>query len=822
VNQIRERFSDIWDKAKKNKLYAALALLFVLLLVVVIALLSSPKPDILTPEERTWLNQHPGIKLAPDPSYPPFEYFDEKGIYKGIIADTIHIIENQLNYKFTIVRYDTWDDTLTAVKNREVDGITAAQISTDREDSLKFTEPMVRIPIVFLNRKGESTDLTIDKIGNMTIAITENNGIHEFIEKDYPNLHLLLTKDDQEALNAVSFKHADIAIVNLSIATELIKKQGYTNLQIAGNTDQTNDLAIATRNDWPILNRIMQKGLNSISAAESQAIQDKWMGLGNSNSGISNQVWKTIFVIIIVVFLALLFVLIWNSVLRNKVAQRTNELAQSEEKYRLLVENAAEGVIVTHRTSVVFVNQTALDLTGYTREEALNVDVTKITYPDDRERVWKKIAMNMGLDKPAVYYHCRIIAKNGDVRWLSNHSVEILWEGKHAGLTLFTDVTDQRKAEEQIQRQLQHMASLRTAETAITASMDQSLTFRILLDQIIGQLGVDAADILLLNPVTQTLEFAVDQGFRTGFTRGTRLRMGRGFAWQAITERKVIQASRKSLQPSYLESPDLINEGFYSYIGTPLIVKGAVKGVLEVYHRSILNPDSEWMEFLEAIAGQAAIAIDNASLFEELQRTNLELTISYDATIEGWAHALELRDGETEGHSKRVCQMTMMLASAFNIPPEEMVHIRRGALLHDIGKMGIPDSILLKPGPLTPEEWKIMRMHPIYGRDLLAEVEHLRPALDIPFCHHERWDGTGYPQGLKREEIPLAARIFTVVDVWDALTSDRPYRSHWSTENAHRYLVEQSGKQFDPQVVDAFIRLQGLKPKSESLAYPEL
>jgi putative two-component system response regulator len=181
-----------------------------------------------------------------------------------------------------------------------------------------------------------------------------------------------------------------------------------------------------------------------------------------------------------------------------------------------------------------------------------------------------------------------------------------------------------------------------------------------------------------------------------------------------------------------------------------------------------------------------------------------QLTYAYDATLEGWARALDLRDHETEGHSRRVTELTVRLAERLGIAGEALQQIRRGALLHDIGKIGIPDAILLKPGKLDPGEWEVMKRHPLYGRDLLAPIAFLHSALDIPYCHHERWDGTGYPQGLAGEAIPLAARIFAVVDVWDAITSDRPYHKAAPAEEALHYIRSQAGRHFDPAVVAAF------------------
>jgi putative nucleotidyltransferase with HDIG domain len=213
------------------------------------------------------------------------------------------------------------------------------------------------------------------------------------------------------------------------------------------------------------------------------------------------------------------------------------------------------------------------------------------------------------------------------------------------------------------------------------------------------------------------------------------------------------------------------------------------------------------LDFLDTLSGQAAIAVESAQLFQNLQLSNAELVEAYDATLEGWAKALELRDKETEGHSKRVTEMSLKLAKALGVDRREMIHLRRGALLHDIGKMGMPDSILLKPGPLSEEEWEVMRLHPVYAKDMLSTISFLRPALEIPYYHHEKWDGSGYPLGLSGEEIPLAARIFAVVDVWDALGSDRPYRTAWSREEIFAYIKEQSAKHFDPRIVETFVTI---------------
>jgi HD-GYP domain-containing protein (c-di-GMP phosphodiesterase class II) len=358
-------------------------------------------------------------------------------------------------------------------------------------------------------------------------------------------------------------------------------------------------------------------------------------------------------------------------------------------------------------------------------------------------------------------------------------------------------------------RRLGRLQALRNIDLAITASTDVHITLNVVLDELTRQLRVDAADVLLLNRQTRMLEHAAGRGFRTAALQHTHLPLGEGNAGRAALERRLISIpDLQSAGEAFARAPLLADEGFIAYFAVPLIAKGHVIGVLETFHRSPLHPDREWLDFLEALAGQAAIAIENATLFDALQRSNAQLALAYDTTLEGWSRALDLRDHETEGHTQRVADMTLRLAQTTGTFTEaELLQMRRGALLHDIGKMGIPDQILLKPGPLTDDEWRIMRKHPEFAYDMLAPIPYLRPALDIPYCHHERWDGTGYPRRIAGEQIPLAARLFAPVDVWDALCSDRPYRKAWPKGKVRDYIHSRAGSFFDPQIVDVFLQL---------------
>lgn len=369
------------------------------------------------------------------------------------------------------------------------------------------------------------------------------------------------------------------------------------------------------------------------------------------------------------------------------------------------------------------------------------------------------------------------------------------------------DITDRKRAEESLERQLRRLAALRSIEMAINASLDLRITLEILLDQAVAQLEVEAADILLINSYTQTLELAARRGVCAWEKRVDSCRLGEGFAGRAALEHRIVSVPDLERGAEGNPSP-LLRAGAVGYFAVPLIARNHIRGVLQIYYRGPREFDGEWFNFLETLTEQAAIAIENATLFEDLQRTNLELTLAYDATIEGWAHALDLRDQETEGHSRRVTDLTLRLAQEVGLSKSELMHVRRGALLHDIGKMAIPDRILFKPGPLDEAEWEIMRRHPVYAYEMLSKIDYLWPALDIPYCHHEKWDGTGYPRGLKGEQIPIAARIFAIADVWDALLSDRPYRKGWPEEKVRAYIRSEAGKHFDPEITRLFLRLQ--------------
>ena len=376
------------------------------------------------------------------------------------------------------------------------------------------------------------------------------------------------------------------------------------------------------------------------------------------------------------------------------------------------------------------------------------------------------------------------------------------------------DVTEQALARENIRvlnrdlhTQVQRLTTLRRIDTAITAGTDLRSAAGTFLEAAREGLGIDVAAAYVAAADGSELELLEARG--ASFPAAARrLSADASVVGRAILDgTPYLARGRPQIEGALGADAGAPPLPLELLAAAPMYARGGLRGGLVVAHRSPLEVGPDWLEFLVTVATQGAILIDNAALVADLAASNQELRAAYDATIEGWSRALDLRDKETEGHSRRVTELSLRLARAMGRPEEELVHIRRGALLHDIGKMGVPDAILQKPGALTDEEWARMRQHTIFAADLLAPIHFLKPALAIPAAHHERWDGSGYPMGLSGEAIPLAARIFAVADVYDALTSDRPYRPAWSHDEAIAHIRKETGGHFDPAVVDAFLAL---------------
>ena len=347
------------------------------------------------------------------------------------------------------------------------------------------------------------------------------------------------------------------------------------------------------------------------------------------------------------------------------------------------------------------------------------------------------------------------------------------------------------------------------------AALNSTLNLDEVLDLIFENLGnvihYDTANIMLIDEQDgQTAKIAASRGY---IERGLENELGN--LTLSINNTLTLSTMFRTGEPisifnTYLDPNWVHNkptDWIHSYVASPIRVKNKIIGFLNLNSEASGSYNNQHAQILKAFSNQAGIAIYNATLMSDLRKSHLKLIKAYESTLIGWSMALELRDFETEGHSQRVLQLTIKLSCRLGITEPELTQVRYGALLHDIGKIGIPDAILNKPGPLNEDEWKIMRQHPEFAYHLLKQIPYLSSAIDIPYCHHEKWDGTGYPRQLRHEEIPLTARIFAIIDVWDGLCSKRPYHLPWPREQAIEYIQNQSGRHFDPQIVTEFMKM---------------
>lgn len=524
-----------------------------------------------------------------------------------------------------------------------------------------------------------------------------------------------------------------------------------------------------------------------------------------------------------------------NSSLLGRIIHYAIEKKRSEtliqeynRRFRSLVEQSRDGILMTDQLGVIVIwNRAQEELTGVLASEAVGRPVWEVQYqlaPSDRRspELLEKMKENVLL-----------FLRTGEDPWTEGSGGEELEmpDGTRRMLqglvfsiegpkgrqiaSISRDITQMVDNQNQISRQLRFLKGMRKIDTYIATSHDLLMTTDVILEQAQEQLHVDGVDIMIVEEPAQTLKCIGERGLTSSEICKMQLNLKDGLPGEVFQRQGLMVVENLASRPPDPRRDAILNEGFVSYMGIPLRSRNRTLGILEFFNRKPLQPDAEWVSYLEMLVGQAGIAIESINMLHDIQQSNINLLQAYETTIESWARTLNLRDEETQEHTRRVVDLAIRLARRMGFSEEEIVALRRGAYLHDIGKMAIPDHILHKPEPLTDEEWEQMRRHPKIAYDLLEPIPFLNASLAIPFSHHEKWDGSGYPLGIRGDEIPKAARLFSVVDVWDALTSDRPYRKTWSEAEALDFIKQHAGTQFDPQVVDVFLALLNEEKKHE-------
>ena len=457
----------------------------------------------------------------------------------------------------------------------------------------------------------------------------------------------------------------------------------------------------------------------------------------------------------------------------RKIAEEA--LRQSEENYHGLFNSVDEAIYIQDKDGKFLdANDGAEKMYGYTRSEMIGQTPEFVSAPgkNDLKKVFQQVQKAYAGEPQQFEFWGK--RKNGQVFLKEVRLYPGNYYGMHVVIAMATDITERRIAENAVKEsEARYRQLVELSPDAIVIHVNQKFVY-------INAAGIkmmgaaSAKDIIgksVLSIVAPDYLDLVKSRLKTG------------------------EKTRSYLPP--------IVEKFVRFDGT--LLDAEVVSIPITY-----NGLPAWQVVVHDISEQVRAQ-------QKVTQSSEDLSKAYEATLEGWSHALEMRERETAGHSRRVADITVALAKRLAVPQEQLIQIRRGAILHDIGKLSIPDRILLKPDPLTKEEWVIMRQHPVFAFELLSPIAYLEPALEIPCNHHEHWDGTGYPNGLKGDEIPLSARIFSVVDEWDALTSDRPYRRAWTREAARQYLRDQRGKTFDPGIVDAFLKLMGRTEEFQKL-----
>ena len=739
------------------------------------------------------------IRVVMDNNYPPYAFADDDGNMKGILIDQWKLWEERTGVKVEIIGLP-WEEALGQMKDGEFDVIDTIFYTDERAKIFDFTESYAKIDVRIFFPNNLSGVADAENLKGFRVAVKAGDANAEYLLKQGVT-NLVYYNSYEEIIQAASRKDEAIFVIDEPPALYFLQKYNIQNDVNYSEPLYSGEFHRAVqKGDMAILD-LVNSGFSNISMVEYQTINNRWFGRQYPRN-----LDRIIYYLGIGIALTLLIIsilVVFNRSLQTRVLERTKELEEalsnlrsSEAQFRDSIEFLPIPIgIADTQGSILKVNNKFTEHYGYTLEDLPTISAwMMLAYsdPEYREKVltqWAEdvtSAVQHNTTTPLREYN--ITGKDGQL-----HNAEIIMRPvKNLWIASFVEMTEHKRAQKNIQE----------SEKRYRALFEDS------------PIPLLEEDFSIVKTYIDQLRDSGIQDFRSYFENHTEearkcTEMARvvdvntaAIKWYRAANKEVIQ-----VRISQLMNPD----EYKSFIEELLSL---IEGVNH-YELAVSHPSRDGTPMHLIINGTVAPGYEDSwgrvlvSILDitESKRAQENLAEAYDTTLEGWAKALELRDKETEGHSRRVTETTLVIARAMDIKEDELMDVRRGAILHDIGKMAIPDEILRKEGPLTKEEREIVNLHPQVAYNLLFKIPYLKKAIEIPYCHHEKWDGTGYPRGLKGEEIPLTARIFAVADVWDALSNDRSYRNAWDRKKVIEYLHDESGKYFDPKIVQIFIEL---------------
>lgn len=761
----------------------------------------------LTEEERNWLDEHADeIKIGYTTDYPPVEFLENEE-YVGVSADYFRLLEEKLDINIQMIQFDNWTTLIEKAKNREITGITAATKTDERSEYLEFTVPYILNPNVIITRENFSEELTFNKLADSTmkVLVVENYAVIEYIDENYPKLDYEEVKSPREGLRKVSFGEADAMIIEIMSASASIDRDHLSNLVVNTETPYESNLSIATRKDWPILNNILNKGLAQITEKERQAIKTKWIPFEKRGILQNPYFWIAIASIICVLLIIIFMVIIWNNTLQKAVQEKTYaleeskkqllkeidereetalKLKESRKRFRSLAKYSTDLIIrFDSNLKCLYANPAVEEAFGITIDNINELSLKEMGVSKEvSESLEKSIshvfefaeAYSIEFQLNGKWYHWSIMPEFSEAR----HSKSKV----SAVITSARDITERKIAEEENKYKSYHdeLTGLYNRayfnEKSDQFDVKKCMPLSIILADLNGlkitndTLGHKAGDQLLVR-ISRLLEKVCREGDVIARIGGDEF-----VILLPNTKEKIASNICKRIKDACNNSSK-----------TPIKLSVALGYATKKYIT----------EDMEKTFKKAEDHMYHNKMHESERSSN-----SIVASLET---LLRETTNETLEHSRRLKKMALKMGKSLNLTTQEINALSSLADLHDLGKVAISEEILLKEEKLSLEEWKKIKRHPELGFKIAKSSPKLSQIAEGILCHHERWDGKGYPQGLQKEEIPLLARIFSIIDAYDVMTYGRPYKKSLNKKEALDELKKSSGTHFDPELVNTFI-----------------